>query len=188
VRRGVGGLAVVVALAAPVGAAAAPAFPRAVITSGPAGEVENSDATFTFEASQPPLLSSPHFECRVDGGGWAACTSPVVLGGFGGGSHMFAVRMSGVFDDQTPDERTWIVRQKTVVAPPPLTPSQQPPPPRDKPAPRYAVDGCDYGAAGPGRRRSACSTAFAQTTACNRCAAAPASACWRRATRACWRG
>jgi uncharacterized protein YkwD len=150
-----GGLAVIVALAAPDGAAAAPAFPRAVITAGPAGEVEKSDATFTFEASQPPLLSSPHFECRVDGGGWAACTSPVVLGGFGGGSHLFAVRMSGVFDDQTPDERTWIVRQKTVIAPPPLAPSQQPPPPRDKPAPRHAVDGCDHGAAGPGQATAA---------------------------------
>jgi uncharacterized protein YkwD len=149
--RWVAGLAAGVALAVPAAASAAPVFPHAVITSGPSGEVDSSGASFTFDASQPPLLNSPQFACSVDGGAWAACVSPVVYAGFGGGSHVFAVRMTGVFDDQTPDQRAWIVRQKTVVAPPPLKPSQQPPAPHDKPAPHHAVDGCDHGAAGPGQ-------------------------------------
>jgi uncharacterized protein YkwD len=139
-------------LAALVLAAAAPgqtALPHAVITSGPSGNTESSDATFTFQASQPPLLNTPRFECSVDTGAFVACASPLVLDSFGGGTHSFAVRMAGIFDDHTPDTRTWTVQQRTVVAPPPLPPSKQPPAPHDKRRPRHAVDGCDYGAAGP---------------------------------------
>jgi uncharacterized protein YkwD len=149
VRLGPGLLALLAALVLPTATATATGLPHAVITSGPSGDTESSDATFTFQASEPPLLNTPRFECSVDTGAFVACVSPLVLDNFGGGSHSFAVRMAGVFDDHTPDTRNWTVQQRTVVAPPPLPPSQQPPAPHDKRKPRHAVDGCDYGAAGP---------------------------------------
>jgi uncharacterized protein YkwD len=163
VRFRTGLLALLAALVLPTATAVGAGLPRAVITSGPSGDTESSEATFTFEASQPPLLNTPRFECSIDTGAFVACVSPLVLDSFGGGSHSFAVRMTGIFDDHTPDTRNWTVQQRTVVAPPPLPPSKQPPAPHDKRKPHYAVDGCDYGAAGP---HQATATQLRRATIC----------------------
>jgi uncharacterized protein YkwD len=163
VRFRTGLLALLAALVLPTATAVGAGLPRAVITSGPSGDTESSEATFTFEASQPPLLNTPRFECSIDTGAFVACVSPLVLDSFGGGSHSFAVRMTGIFDDHTPDTRNWTVQQRTVVAPPPLPPSKQPPAPHDKRKPHYAVDGCDYGAAGP---HQATATQLRKATIC----------------------
>ena len=146
--RALAGVLVSLVLAAPASAAS-----RAVITGGPSGNVTATDATFTFDQSEHPIIqvTAPSFECRLDGGPFTACTSPVTYSGLGGGTHVFDVRMSGLLDDHTPASRSWVVEQQTVTAPPPLPPGRQPPPPKDNPAPRHAVDGCDYGAAEPGQ-------------------------------------
>ena len=120
--------------------------PHAVITGGPTGEVADTTATFTFEASGPAPLTS--FQCRVDAGAWDACTSPHELKDLGGGPHSFEVRLQGQIADPKADRRDWTVKQQTEVTPPPLPDPPKPPvplPPRrdDK---RRDARGCAYGA------------------------------------------
>lgn len=66
--------------------------PVVTITSGPAAGAElpsGPEPRFTFTA---PADATGGFECRVDGGAWAACTSPFTARGLAAGAHTFAVR------------------------------------------------------------------------------------------------
>lgn len=143
----------VVALLLSAGPAAAQ-FARATITSGPESETQATVATFEFTTSGPAPLSS--FECRLDGGPWAACTSPEELTGLTGGPHHFQVRLVGTLTDGTPDEHRWTVALQTEVLPPPLPAPPPVPPPKPlesrKPVRRDAR-GCAYGANRPGEFR-----------------------------------
>lgn len=58
------------------------------IVDNPPAFASSSDATFTFESTDP--LNT--FECNLDGGGWASCVSPVELLSLGDGEHTFEVR------------------------------------------------------------------------------------------------
>ena len=119
--------------------------PHAQITGGPTGEVAETKATFTFEASGPALFTT--FQCRLDAGAWTACTSPHEVKDLSGGPHSFEVRLQGGFADERPDRRDWTVKQQTVVTPPPLPD----PPKRPDPLPprqddrRRDARGCAYG-------------------------------------------
>ncbi|RMF92047.1 MAG: hypothetical protein D6741_15380, partial [Planctomycetota bacterium] len=48
--------------------------PETFIETGPSGTVTTT-ATFTFSATDNTAVD--HFECRIDSGAWAVCTSPV---------------------------------------------------------------------------------------------------------------
>jgi hypothetical protein len=72
----------------PIIAPPVPPAPDAAIGSGPVGIIPTSTATFTFGSSDP----SATFECSVDGGAFAACTSPVAIGPLANGAHTFDVR------------------------------------------------------------------------------------------------
>jgi len=109
-------LVAVLALCAPAAAAGAP---RAVITVGPEAETTATDATLAFSASGRGLFAW-RFECRFDGGSWAACASPVTLTGLVAGPHGFDVRLIGLFADTTPATRAWTIIRDTVVTAPPL--------------------------------------------------------------------
>jgi uncharacterized protein YkwD len=138
------------ALAALTAAAPASAAfgPHAVITSGPSGEVASSGATFGFQKSNPSAFG--RFECRLDGGPWAGCTSPATYTGLVGGSHRFEVRLVGLLVDPAPALRDWIAALRTetlgcgaarscdnpVHSVPPTTPRRHR---------RRDVDGCAYG-------------------------------------------
>jgi uncharacterized protein YkwD len=117
----------VLALCAPAAAAGAP---RAVITAGPEAQTTATDATLAFGASGRGLLPW-RFECRLDGGPWATCASPVTLTGLVAGLHVFDVRLIGLFADTTPATRAWTIIRDTVVTAPPLSvpPSAAPAPP-----------------------------------------------------------
>lgn len=80
--------------------------PDTTITSGPSGSVKTTDATFTFTSTQPGT-----FECRIDTGLYAACTTPKTYTGLAEGSHTFSVRaknLAAVYD-ASPASRTWNV-------------------------------------------------------------------------------
>ncbi len=62
-----------------------PATGAPAITSGPSGTVDSDSATFTFTGADP-------FECRLDDGAWATCTSPKTYANLPGGDHSFEVR------------------------------------------------------------------------------------------------
>lgn len=62
--------------------------PTTTITSGPAASTPSTSATFAFTANE----SGVTFECKLDGGSWAACASPRDYSSLSAGPHTFAVR------------------------------------------------------------------------------------------------
>lgn len=81
--------------------------PDTTIDSGPTGSVNTSSNVFTF--SSP--VKGATFECAVDGGVFAACTSPNTVATSGDGLHELRVRARSVGGnvDPTPAKRTWTV-------------------------------------------------------------------------------
>jgi hypothetical protein len=62
--------------------------PETTIDSGPTDPTTETDAAFAFSADD----ASATFECRLDGGEWAACASPATVTGLAPGAHVFEVR------------------------------------------------------------------------------------------------
>lgn len=84
--------------------------PRTTITSAPAADTTQKNATFVFQGNDSP---SPNtgiaFECRLDGGSWAPCSSPKSYSSLPDGVHTFQVRArdeAGNIDSQPPS-MTW---------------------------------------------------------------------------------
>jgi hypothetical protein len=80
--------------------------PVTTVTGGPAeGTDVSGAATFTFRVTEPGTT-----QCRVDGGAWAACTSPVT-GPSSTGSHELALRSTDVAGnaEAAGPVRTWRV-------------------------------------------------------------------------------
>ena len=87
------------------------------ITSGPSGSVNGTDATFTFDTNN---TGNAGFECQLDGGTFAPCTSPRTYSGLATGGHSFSVRSvveGGT--DATPALRDWTVVQAQPAPPVP---------------------------------------------------------------------
>jgi len=76
------------------------------ISAGPSGTVGSSTASFSFSGSEPGGL-----ECRLDGGSFAACSSPTSYAGLADGAHSFEVRATDAAGnvDPTPASREWTV-------------------------------------------------------------------------------
>jgi hypothetical protein len=75
--------------------------PPLVVTRGPA------TATFTFSASENLVT----FECRLDGGAFTPCSSPVSDAGLGEGDHVFSVRAVDAAGnvEAAPPAAAWLV-------------------------------------------------------------------------------
>lgn len=88
--------------------------PSTNITSGPAGPTSDSTPTFSFNSNE----AGSTFQCRIDGGSFAPCSSPRTTAPLSDGAHTFAVRAIDAADnvDPTPATRTF-----TVDATPPNT-------------------------------------------------------------------
>ena len=61
--------------------------PTVGLTSAPGGLSNSSVATFSFSADEPSS-----FDCKLDGRGFEACSSPASYYGLGDGPHSFSVR------------------------------------------------------------------------------------------------
>ena len=78
--------------------------PVTTINSGPSGFTNDPTPTYAFSSNE----AGSTFECRVDAGAWASCTSPNTTASLADGSHTFEVRATDVAGnvDATPDSRT----------------------------------------------------------------------------------
>ena len=81
--------------------------PETTITDGPKGQGRGPAATFTFTSSEPGST----FECSLDGGAWAACSSPATFNKLGQGEHELRVRATDKAGntDASPAVQTWTV-------------------------------------------------------------------------------
>jgi hypothetical protein len=81
--------------------------PDTTIDSGPSGPTNNASPSFTF--SSPQGFSG--FDCRLDGGAWASCSSSKSYSSLSDGQHTFYVRARDIAStvDATPASRTFTV-------------------------------------------------------------------------------
>jgi hypothetical protein len=83
--------------------------PGTTITATPPDPSNSSDATFSFTGSDPGGSGVAGFQCRLDTGSWAGCTSPRSYTGLSDGQHTFQVRAidNAGNVDPTPASYTW---------------------------------------------------------------------------------
>jgi hypothetical protein len=81
--------------------------PNTTVDSGPANPTASTSAPITFSSTEP----GSSFECQLDGGGFATCTSPMVYGGLTGGNHTFQVRATDAAGnlDASPATFSWTI-------------------------------------------------------------------------------
>ena len=93
--------------------------PDTAISSGPSETITVGSASFGFASSE----ARSSFECRLDGAGWAPCTSPKAYSGLGNGGHVFYVRASDPYGnvDPSPATRSFTVAVSTPDTTPPET-------------------------------------------------------------------
>jgi Bacterial Ig-like domain len=82
-------------------------LPDTTIDAGPSGTTTDSTPSFDFSADEPGST----YECRVDGGAWASCSSGWTATTLTDGSHTFEVRATDDAGnvDPTPASRTFTV-------------------------------------------------------------------------------
>jgi len=79
--------------------------PSVTITSGPADPTNSTSASLAF-SSEP----GAGFECKLDAGSYAACTSPKDYTGLGEGNHTFDVRATDTAGNTgSPATRSWTI-------------------------------------------------------------------------------
>ena len=81
-------------------------LPNTTITANPASQTTSTSASFSFTTA----TSGATFECKLDAGAWAACTSPRSLTNLAEGAHTFQARaVYGGLSDDTPASYSWLV-------------------------------------------------------------------------------
>ena len=93
--------------------------PDTTIVTGPPATDTSTAPSFTFTSTSPQAT----FECRMDGGSYAACTSPKAYSSLALGSHTFNARaFTSAGTDATPAAWTW-----TIALPPDTAIDSHPP-------------------------------------------------------------
>ena len=93
--------------------------PVVTISSGPPDPSNQTTATFSFSADKPAS-----FQCNLDGGGFAACSSPKTYSGLADGRHTFQVKATDQAGNSSTASYTWTV---DTVPPPAPTITSSPP-------------------------------------------------------------
>lgn len=93
-----------IALLAAVPLAGADA-PGVSIDSAPASPTSSTAADFSFSSPDP----GAGFDCDLDGGGLAPCSSPVAYAGLADGSHTFTVRATNATLETSSASFTWTI-------------------------------------------------------------------------------
>ncbi len=112
--------------------------PDTTIVSGPAaGATTQPDVAFAF--SSPETTAT--FECQLDSGAFAACTSPRPYAALTDGAHTFTVRAKNAAGtvDPTPATRTWTVDGTA----PTVTITTTPTNPSNDPTPSFGFTSAD---------------------------------------------
>ena len=83
------------------------AAPNTSLDTVPPDPSNDDSPSFGFSANEP----GSSFQCRLDGGAWAACASPETVGLLADGSHTFQVRATDAAGnvDGSPTSHTWTV-------------------------------------------------------------------------------
>src|SRR4051812_24876687 len=91
--------------------------PETTISSGPGATTTAITASFSFSASE----AGSTFQCKLDSGSWAGCSSPKSLSGLAVGTHAFSVRATDAAGnvDATPATRSWTVEAEPQPEPEP---------------------------------------------------------------------
>jgi hypothetical protein len=81
--------------------------PGTSISDGPSASTTSTSASFAFTATQ----SGSTFECKLDAGAYATCTSPKDYSGLSVGAHTFSVRATDPAGntDATPATQAWTI-------------------------------------------------------------------------------
>jgi hypothetical protein len=119
--------------------------PSTTISSGPSGSTTATSATFAFASSE----SGSTFECKLDAGAFAACTSPKAYTGLAVGAHTFSVRAKDAAGnvDASPATAAWTVAASGPgdTAPPETTISSGPSGPTNDASPTFAFASSEAG-------------------------------------------
>ena len=91
--------------------------PDTAISSGPSGTTTALTAAFAFTSTE----SGSSFECKLDAGSWAGCSSPKSLSALTVSLHTFSVRAKDAAGnvDPTPAARSWTVEAEPQPEPEP---------------------------------------------------------------------
>jgi Bacterial Ig domain/Bacterial Ig-like domain len=110
--------------------------PDTTITSGPSDPTTSTSASFAFTSSE----SGSTFECKLDDGAYAACTSPKSYSGLGAGPHTFTVRAKDAAGntDTTPATKTWTIDGPSDTTAPDTTITAGPSGPTNDTTPTFA--------------------------------------------------
>jgi hypothetical protein len=86
--------------------------PDTIIDSGPTGTTNDPTPTFAFHSTE----AGSTFQCKVDGGAFASCTSPRTTAHLGDGTHTFQVRAKDLAGniDASPASRSFTVNTAAV--------------------------------------------------------------------------
>jgi hypothetical protein len=100
------------------GTVAANMLTAPTISAKPSSPSANAAPSFSFTGG-----GGSGFQCQLDGGAWAACTSPKALSALANGSHTFAVRATQASFTGPSTTSTWTVNTSapTISAAPPST-------------------------------------------------------------------
>jgi alpha-tubulin suppressor-like RCC1 family protein len=85
------------------------------LLTAPSGVTAVTNAAFTFTGSDNVAVA--RYDCRLDGGIWAPCASPVNYNGLSGGSHTFEVRAIDIAGnpDPSPILVSWVINRAPVI-------------------------------------------------------------------------